>query len=428
MEIWLPIRYNKPAQINETTIYIGSSINSFCEHSPYLIAEKIGAAILSGQTLPSIIQTCISDLESLYPYYKMLLGSLDPASKENYVKHFIAGACGFYNLYISETFKIDPLIEFLRDNEFLESFERCRKEPMIGNTAGTITDDPYFGDYAVSYRTMQQIFQGATKKDKNNKNKLVANILLSFIANNSSTEEINRCTLPYIKKNPNERPGLFDEFSKYYLTLNETQTNENIKCNSLYDAIRQEIEHIVFGMDIHRYQVFQCEICEKFYIETNGNNDFYCTDKCKNIGAFWKLKVYKCRDALRNRVKSETAYIEELKAVFKYQNIVAQIRRCIAEPTKPIYFHWFFALVISAFYEKSESPPASPVYTDRDQLVRFLCGGESLWDYYKNTIPNYIELKNIFSNRDLSRDTNNVIKHAHKLIYSEEFRNYLLYL
>lgn len=447
----LGIRYTDKAGQKEQYILVGNTLSNFCTHTPYEISEALHGIQCAFDTnllkaskegispecqekvlekaeecKTEILKKAAAFLLEAHPYYhKVISGWEHDPQKVDFLKHFIAGAVGFYNRYLPDDSKTQEkdVIRLLGDG-YQMSFLHCQVEPTVhsgekpSKTKNTLAEDPCFGDFCMAYRLVEHILNGAEYSDKTGSQhheRLIANLMIARLSASLQKVDVVYCENPYLRNDAPDYMELFNGLGGFYLDLHSGKAaviREPKSFASLCEAVWTELVCIA----AKNYHVGKCRLCHRYYIYQGNRTGNYCTKECRNIHSYWRDAVQKCKDSLSdNTIENNFADLfmggdEKKDGLLDYDKIANQINRVVHSP---IEFDIYFALVIGSFFAKSDG-----VYLKRKELIAFIQDGKPLY----TKLPSFTA----FSSKDPPEEVSDedVWKWARKQIHNVKYMDY----
>lgn len=412
----LPFHYPEKDSGNmpPNTICVGKTLSNFCRHAPYDIANVLGRRLCSvyywkrssedATELRSGMEKTVGDfLSEAHPFYSRLKNEEDI----KFIRCFIAGALAFYNCYINPHSITSEIVDTILGAGFGKVFAESLVVPKNAlaqgdiNMADRIFINNEFGDYVNAYRLVEAVLEGAvfdSKENPESKEVIIAHLLVWYIVHHMGAEDIAYCMQPYLVKKSLAYNALFEGFASHYMGIKTgnviAKEGEKRKHRFIQGFIYDELLCITTGT----YKVKQCTRCHRYFVHVSNKHSPYCSAECQKIKTYWEQLVDTARNTLaeeRNLPgKNETWFIDELNYLFTYEKIMERLDVYCHEPYE---YDVYMAMILGALYAREEYKKENKWttnFTDRERLVKFLKGEESLLDKdIKETILEFQKIK-----------------------------------
>ena len=396
---------------NAILVVPGKHLNSLRKVWPSRLAiECYGLfrkTVESGCSFSEKNQTILQKvLEDSHPYYKKLFSLQSEVEKRDYLCSFFSGACGFYFFtHHDEKIEADEnkLREYFGEKDYT-IFQECQLEDTLQKASG-------LGDVVVTFRMIQLLLRTIIKTDlyggkpilgeqtkksadeeqeeetggvktskedipeeerfiKAQKRLYEAIQLYNLIYETDIFDagyELKSYNQYSLTKDLAENPTLFFRFLECGEKL-DTPPDEDITVDSLYEAVKWEIQWIAHLMDIHtpkskKLILRQCQFCGDFYIYSNSRHpDYeknYCSFSCSFKREQYARLFYICGEAIHKRPSKSTQdklRKESLKQIFMDSDNLNKINMMLKSQDVPEqYFTTAYIILLSAIYYKVET-------------------------------------------------------------------------
>lgn len=448
----------KEDTVQANIVYVGETLNNFCQHTPHDIASKLGKPVLfwiirmheqkdkqdsSEEILKVLKKETIDFLRKAHPYYY----DLKEPEDTDFILRFITGILALYKSRAGIPILQKDIITYLIGSQYgqiFEDYERVfsgsidtsNKNSLDYELSRAFTDDCF-----LSFVNTHDLVYTVLRDTKFNVNGAAGKeIFLSHLMAWHVIYYIERKDIYPYQSWKNEAgyqkySGFFRDFSDYYKRLRHGYFRPEMDgiCyfNSIQTAVLTELEYIAAGS----FKVAQCAGCYRYFVYSENKHDMFCSEPCRKTYTYWENQVKKARDTLRKKSESEKSYKKELWEFFTFNNILERISSiCKRRKDYEIYF----AIILGAFYARYDTAETidkkvvtrQTTYTDRDSLVLFLTpprllpkNKEPLDDLFEKREDKEEFVKYIYE-KSSKTDVPTMWKKAKEFLTSKEYKNY----